>query len=271
MESGMKKELHENMLWWDEAAVLHAESGYYDVAGFLTGKSTLHDLEKELLGDVRGKSLLHLQCHFGLDTLSLARLGAAATGVDFSEEAIRIARSLNDRLGLGARFVRSNVYDLKENLTGQFDIVYTSYGVLCWLHDLKGWAEVIAHFLKDGGRFVLIDGHPLGDMFAEEDGQLRLASPYFYREEPDVVVGDGTYAVPDAVMTHKKKNEWAHSISEIMQSLWGAGLQITSFSEYPYGFYEKFPGLMKRDDAGRWVFKDEGAKPPLMFSLTARK
>lgn len=267
----MNKDLKVNQKWWNEAASLHAASAFYDVEGFLQGKSTLKNIEKEKLGDLRGKRLLHLQCHFGMDSLSLARLGAKVTGVDFSEEAIRLARSLNERLGLDADFVCCDLYDLREHLSGQYDIVYTSYGVLCWLNDLTGWASIIDHYLKPGGLFLIVEGHPLANVFDAENGQIFLADSYFYREAPSTCTGDGTYAVPDAVKVHKTTNEWSHSISEIMQVLWSIGLTITSFEEYSYGFYEKFPGLMKETEDGRWLFHNEQWCLPLLFSLTARK
>lgn len=267
----MHKDLQENYQWWNEAAPLHATSTFYDVEGFLMGKSTLHDIELERLGDLRGKKLLHLQCHFGMDTLSLARLGAKVTGIDFSDEAIKLAKSLNEKLGLDAEFVCSNLYDLPQNLSGLYDIVYTSYGVLCWLNDLQGWAETIAHFLKPGGLFLVVEGHPLADLFEPKEGQLHLTGSYFYDQHPHTETGDGTYAVPDAVKKHKTTNEWAHSMSEIMQALWSAGLKITSFTEYPYCFYEKFAGMMEQDTNGWWVLQDKRLKLPMMFSMTARK
>lgn len=269
----MDKYIQENLQWWNEAAPLHAASTFYDVEGFLKGKSTLHNLEKEKLGDLRDQKLLHLQCHFGMDTLSLARLGAKVTGVDFSEEAIRLAKSLNEKLGLDAQFVCSNVYDLPQHISAQYDIVYTSYGVLCWLNDLPNWAKVIAHFLKPGGRFLIVESHPFADMLDVKDQQLEIAYSYFFDQAPYTVIDDGTYADRQAVMKNKTTHEWAHSLSEIMQSLWSAGLTIQSFEEYPYCFYEKFSGMMEKNDDGWWVFKDEKwkRKLPLMFSLMAQK
>ena len=267
----MNKDLVPNLHWWNEAAPLHAASAFYDVEGFLNGRSTLMEIEKVKLGDLRGKKLLHLQCHFGMDTLSLARLGAQVTGVDFSPEAIKLAKSLNEKLGLDAEFICSNIYDLRQNLSGQYDIVYTSYGVLCWLNDLPGWGEIIAHFLKPGGQFLIVEGHPLANMFIAEEGLLQMADSYFYDPTPYTDTSDGTYAAPDAVKQHKTTNEWAHSISEIMQVLWSAGLTITSFEEYPYCFYEKFAGMMGQTDSGWWVLKNEKHKLPMMFSMTAKK
>ena len=164
---------------------IHERSDFYDVAGFKAGKSTLMPVEVEEVGDVAGKSLLHLQCHFGLDTMSWARLGAKATGVDFSEPAIALARSLSDELAIDVRFVHSNVYDLPENLEGRFDIVFTSYGAVNWLPDLAGWARVVSHFLKPGGTFYVIDGHPFTwGLDDENPDDIIIRYPYFRSDEP---------------------------------------------------------------------------------------
>src|SRR5438067_5957834 len=170
---------------WDAWAAINAASANYDVAGFKAGKLSLNRIEREELGDVAGKSLLHLQCHFGLDSLSWARLGAAVTGVDFSDKAIALARSLSEETGIPATFVQSNIYDLADNLTGQFDIVFTSYGVLWWLPDLAGWAKVVSHFLKPGGTFLLVEAHPIASMFDPDDpSELKVKYPYFPSREP---------------------------------------------------------------------------------------
>ena len=153
---------------WNERTRVHAGSDFYDVAGFKDGRITLNEFERAGVGDVRGKSFLHLQCHFGLDTLSWARLGANATGVDISDDAIGLARKLNDEVGLDAKFVRSDIYDLPQVLDGEFDIVYTAMGVLAWLPDLAAWAEVVARYLKP--RRALL---PAGDSSREPDLRRR--------------------------------------------------------------------------------------------------
>ena len=165
----LDEQLQVNRTNWDERTPVHAASESYDVEGFKAGRITLHDVERGEMGDVSGKTLLHLQCHFGLDTMSWARLGAKATGVDFSDAAIDLARSLNSELDLDVRFIRSNVYDLPDVLDEQFDIVFTSVGVLCWLPDLDKWASVVSHHLKPGGMFYILDGHPLMNVFEESE------------------------------------------------------------------------------------------------------
>jgi len=149
-----------NKARWNELVGLHAKSEEYDLEGFIAGRNSLHRVELDILGDIAGKSLLHLQCHFGLDTLSWARLGAKVTGVDFSESAIELARQIAARIGVDAEFICSNVYDLPEVHEGEYDIVFTSVGVLCWLQDIRGWGRIIARYLKPGGVFLLVESHP---------------------------------------------------------------------------------------------------------------
>ena len=159
---------------WNELVGIHADSEEYDIDGFIAGKNSLQDIELRILGDVKGKSLLHLQYHFGMDTINWSRLGVKATGVDFSETAIELARELAKKTGMDTNFVCSNVYDLRNNLTGQFDIVFTSIGVLCWLQDVKEWARIIAHFLKPGGTFLLVESHPFMWVFDDEGEELSI-------------------------------------------------------------------------------------------------
>src|SRR5205823_6481205 len=163
--TAMDEYIEANRKHWDELVSIHVKSAFYTVDSVRQGRTSLHPLEIEELGDVRGKRLLHLQCHFGLDTLSWARLGAAVTGADFSDEAIRTARELASELQIPATFVLSNLYDLPGALDGQFDVVYTSHGVLGWLPDIAGWARVAAHFVKPGGFFYVAEIHPVAQVF----------------------------------------------------------------------------------------------------------
>ncbi|TRO50928.1 class I SAM-dependent methyltransferase, partial [Candidatus Bathyarchaeota archaeon] len=165
---------------WNELVDIHAKSKEYDLENFIAGKNSLHRVEREKLGDVKGKSLLHLQCHFGLDTISWARLGAKVTGVDFSETAIELAREIAKKVGVDAEFVCSNVYDLPKVHKGEYDIVFTSYGVLCWLQDIEEWARVIAHFLKPGGTFLIVESHPFMWVFDDESEELRQKFSYWH-------------------------------------------------------------------------------------------
>jgi len=255
---------------WDESVPLHVASKEYDVPAFLRGRSTLQRLELQDVGPVRGKSLLHLQCHFGLDTLSWARRGARVTGVDFSLPAIKAARRLARELGVKAQFVQSNIYDLAEVFDRKFDIVYTGQGALCWLPDIEGWARVVSRFLKPGGRFYLLEDHPLADVFVNESAttRLELKVPYFgeqaLREEYD-----GTYATTEK-MKNRVTYSWIHPVSEILTSLINHGLVIESVREYPFTFWKRF-SFMTRDRQGWWHLKDHDGLVPLMWSVRARR
>lgn len=181
---------------WNERTAIHARSQSYDLAGFRAGRSSLLPIELAEVGDVAGKSLLHLQCHLGVDSLSWARLGARVTGVDFADEALAVARGLNEELGLDTRFLHANLYDLPDLLNEQFDIVYTTYGVLCWLHDIPRWAQIAASYVKPGGILYLADFHPLMVAMSDEgvvDGAIRLAFPYFPQPEPVYCAPGCTY------------------------------------------------------------------------------
>jgi len=265
----MDKYIRMNRELWNELTPIHARSNYYDVEGFNSGKSTLRPIELEELGDVSGKSLLHLQCHFGMDTLSWARLGARVTGLDLSDKAIALARRLSKETGIEASFVQSDIYDLPENLDGDFDIVFTSYGVLCWLPDLGRWAEIIAHFLKPGGIFYMVADHPLNNVFASKENsiELKIAYSYFHATEPIEWGAGSSYADPNAKVSHPSY-EWTHSLSDVLNALISAGLRIEFVHEFPVCAYQRFP-FMEQDKDGWWRLK--GDNIPLTFSLRANK
>ena len=254
---------------WDESVPLHVASASYDVPSFLRGKSTLLALEVKELGSVRGKSLLHLQCHFGLDTLSWARRGAKVTGVDFSLPAIRAARRLARQVGIKARFLPSNVYDLPGVLDERFDIVYTAKGVICWLPDIDRWAQVVARFLKPGGRFYFLEDHPIAEVFPNEPAvtRLELKIPYFtshaLREEYD-----GTYAV-DVKMRNRVTYSWIHPVSKVLSAMVKSGLRIETVREYPFSYWRRF-SFMTQDSKGYWRLKESEGLIPLMWSVKAR-
>jgi SAM-dependent methyltransferase len=255
---------------WNAWTALNAASAHYDVAGFEAGTSTLNAIERDELGAVAGKSLLHLQCHFGLDTLSWARLGAAATGVDFAEEAVALAQELNRDAGLDARFMCADLYDLPAALTGTFDIVYTSGGVLFWLKDLDRWAEIVAHFLAPGGVFYLLEMHPVINVFDRQDATgLRVAYPYFHTREPIPFTTTGTFADPGA--GHETvEYSWNYGLGEVVTALIGAGLRIEYLHEFPYATAQWFP-FMRQGTDGWWRWDDPTNTLPLLFSLRATK
>jgi SAM-dependent methyltransferase len=260
-----------NQALWDMWTPYHVTSPFYNVAGFKAGRDSLDPITLAGPGDVRGKSLLHLQCHFGLDTLSWARRGATVTGVDFSEKAITAARALATELHLPATFVHSNLYDLPQHLTGHFDVVFTSYGVLGWLPDLEGWAQVIAHFLTPGGIFSIVEAHPFALLFDErrDDAELRLRESYFHGPEPLREEEQGSYAVP-AAPVQSVSYVWLHRLADIMGSLLRAGLRLVSFEEYPFLSWPFFPWMERRAD-GMWHLPSGQGDIPLMFSLQATK
>ncbi|MHA1933861.1 MAG: class I SAM-dependent methyltransferase [Candidatus Thorarchaeota archaeon] len=260
-----------NKLLWDQLAEVHYKTDFYDVKGFLNGKSSIDPIEEREVGDVTDKSLLHLMCHFGMDTLSWARLGANVTGVDFSEKAINLARTLSHESGIQARFIQSNVYDLSAVLDDEFDIVFTSGGVIVWLQDLKKWSRIIARHLKEGGFFYIREFHPFGYIFDNDnETELRVRYPYFQRETPLRFEDDTTYADSDARIEKIPSFEWNHSISKIITVLLDAGLKIDSFNEYPFTAYKALPFMVQNKD-GRWVLAEHAESVPLMFSLKATK
>ena len=252
---------------WNQWTPSHSKSAFYDVAGFRSGKSTLKFIEREALGEVSGKSILHLQCHLGLDSLSLARAGAKVTGVDYSEKAIDFARTLSDDMAIPARFICCNVFDLEAELGERFDIVFASYGVLHWLPDLSRLCQIVARYLKHGGIFFLVDFHPLFNML-DQQGQ-ELVFPYFPGTTPLLQTKRELCIEPEANEEHAAY-EWPHSLAEIVTAAIGAGLQILEFSEYPFMVFGVLPYLKDIGD-GRYVATHAGFPLPLMFSIKATK
>jgi 2-polyprenyl-3-methyl-5-hydroxy-6-metoxy-1,4-benzoquinol methylase len=257
-----------NKARWNELVDIHARSQEYDLEGFIAGKNSLHQPELGILGDVRGKSLLHLQCHFGLDTISWARLGAKVTGVDFSDTAIELAREIARRAGVDAEFVCSNVYDLPKVLDRQYDIVFTSIGVLCWLHDIEEWGRIVARYLKPGGTFLLVESHPLMGMFDDESEELNIRYSYWHSDEPMSWETEGTYADEDAKITNRRSYEWQHTVSDVLNSLIKAGLRVKEIREYPYLPWRYVKKAEKGLDGG-WRIPDDPL--PQMWSVEAVK
>jgi SAM-dependent methyltransferase len=259
-----------NRRLWNEWAHINAASEFYDVEGFKRGGTRLRPYEIEEVGDVAGKDLLHLQCHIGLDTLSWARLGANVTGADFSSEAIELARKLATELDLPARFVCADLPDLPSKLRGDFDIVYTSRGVLGWLPDLADWAGVAAHFVRPGGFLYVTEAHPLLWTFDddEEVRELRFRYSYF-GGEPLAFPTQGSYADRTAQVREPMEYGWNHSLGEIVTLLAEAGLRVEFLRELPFVDWP-VPFLVQRDD-GTWRLPEGQPELPLFFSLKARK
>ena len=258
-----------NRAAWDERVGLHLESAYYDNESFRAGRSSLRPFELEEVGPVEGRTLVHLQCHFGQDTLSWARRGATVTGLDFSGDAVAAARELAADIGIDAEFVEANVFDAVEALGGrQFDIVYTGLGALVWLPDMTRWASVAAALVKPGGVLYLAEFHPVADVFAHES--LLADHDYFTRPEGSRFESSGTYTDWDAPTRANVNYEWTHPVSEVVTALLDAGLRLELLHEHDHTLFERWPFLERRDDGTYWL--PEGMpRLPLMYSLRAAK
>jgi SAM-dependent methyltransferase len=269
----------ENKQSWNKRAAVHKDSAFYDLDSFKKGKSSLNKIELDELGDVKGKSLLHLQCHFGMDTMSWAREGAIVTGVDFSDEAINLAKEINDELKLDAKFICSNIYDLKENAealryySSPFgggwegaDIVFTSYGTIGWLPDLDKWAAIITHFLKPGGVFYIADFHPT--LWMMDDDFEKIKFSYFNAAVITEEIS-GSYSDRNAPIK-STEHGWNHPFSEIIGALLKQNLQIVLFNEFSYSPYNCFNNLEQGAD-DMWRIKGMGEKLPMMYSIKAVK
>ncbi len=265
-----------NRAGWDERAPAHAASPDYAVERFAQDPEYLSDVVRfdlPRLGDVGGLRGVHLQCHIGTDTISLARLGARMTGLDFSEPAIEQARLLAARTGLDVSFVEAELHDAPRVLEpGAFDFVFTGIGALCWLPAVRPWARVVAELLRPGGWLFIREGHPMLWSLADRtDGLLVVEHPYFEREEPLVWDEGGTYVQTDAVFEHTVTHEWNHGLGEIVTALLAQGLELTLFEEHDSVPWEALPGAMERTAAGEWRLADRPWRLPHSYTLRAVK
>ena len=266
-----------NRASWDERVPAHAASPDYQLERYAADPGFLSDIVRfdlPRLGSVSGLRGVHLQCHIGTDTVSLARLGASMTGLDFSGPAVGQARSLAARIGADARFVQADVYAAAEVLgRAAFDLVFTGIGALCWLPGIRRWAAVVADLLRPGGRLFVREGHPmlwaLDD--ARQDNLLVVRYPYFEREEPMVFDDAGTYVETDVVFEHNITHVWNHGLGEIITALLDAGMQITSLTEHDSVPWEALPGKMERIDGGEWRLADQPWRLPHSYTLQAVK
>lgn len=255
-----------NKATWNDKVKVHAKSDMYAMDDFKKGKTSLMKYELDALGDVNGKSLLHLQCHFGQDTLSWNRLGAKSTGVDLSDEGIKLAKELNAELNLDAQFVCCNVLDTAKHVEGNFDIVFTSYGVIGWLPDLKPWGKMIAEKLKKGGTFYMVEFHPIVWMFDYLDSKPIMKYGYM-QDEVIYEEYEGTYANQDSKMITKEYG-WNHGLSEVINALTEAGLKTEYLNEYNESPYNVLPDLVETK-SGNYETKDK--LYPLIFEIKATK
>jgi 2-polyprenyl-3-methyl-5-hydroxy-6-metoxy-1,4-benzoquinol methylase len=260
---------------WNQRTLVHKDSSFYNLENFKAGANALTPIELNEIGDVRGKSLLHLQCHFGMDTLSLSRMGAKCTGVDLSDEAIRLAKEINTELNLDAKFICCNVYDTCEYVKEQFDMVFTTYGTIGWLPDLQPWATMIAEKLKPGGTFYIAEFHPVVWMFDNDFTKIEYA---YENKEVIVTENEGTYTDRNADIKGKEFS-WNHSISEVLNALINAGLKIELFNEHMFSPYPCFRNVVEFEKArpddpfgrGKWHIKGMEGKIPMVYSLKAVK
>ncbi len=253
---------------WNKRTEVHLTSQFYDVKGFLEGNNSLMNIELALLGDISGKSILHLQCHFGQDTISFSRLGAEATGVDLSDRAIDAAKDLAEKAGTNTQFICCDIYDLLQHLDKQFDIVFTSYGTIGWLPDMDKWAGIISRFLKPGGRFIFAEFHPVVWMF---DYQFDKVAYNYFKDGAIIEDSTGTYGDDGAEdkITFTEIS-WNHSISEVLNALIKSGLEINSLNEYDYSPYNCFKETVEVAPK-KFRIKHLGNKIPMVYSISATK
>lgn len=251
---------------WNQRTVVHKASEFYNLSGFKAGETVITPIELNELGEVDGKTMLHLQCHFGMDSLDWARRGALVTGIDISDTAIVEARKLNEELRMNVKFVCCNVLDTSKYVSDQFDIVFTSYGTIGWLPDLQPWATMIAERLKPGGVFYIAEFHPVIWMF--DDDFTHIAYSY---ENKEVIITEnqGTYTDRSAAISGKEYS-WNHSISEVLNSLIAAGLKIELFNEHMYSPYPCFRNTVEVEP-GKWHIRGLEGKLPMVYSLKAHK
>lgn len=253
---------------WNNRTETHLKSDFYNLDAFLKGKTSLNDIELNLLGDIKGKSILHLQCHFGQDSISLGRMGAKVTGIDLSDKAIAAANEIAEKTKTAATFICCNIYDLPEHLTEQFDIVFTSYGTIGWLPDLDQWAQIVSRFLKPGGKFIFVEFHPVVWMF--DDNFDKIGYNYF-NTGPIIEISDGTYADREAKISQKSVG-WNHSISEVINNLLKNNLELTLIDEFDYSPYNCFNNTVEcGTEQKKYRIKHLENKIPMIYAIAATK
>ncbi len=263
-----------NRAWWDERAPAHASSPDYAVQELIADPTRLSDVVRfdlPRLGDINGQCGIHLQCHIGTDTISLHRLGAAMTGLDFSSESIATARRIAADAGADVTFVQADVYSAPAAVTGEFDFVFTGIGALCWLPDVGLWARTVAKLLRPGGRLFLREGHPMLLAFDEQrTDEWVLRYPYFEQSEPEHSDAPGTYVDSEVEFGHNQARDWSHSLGEVITAVLAAGLELTMFVEHDSVPWEGLPGRMRRD-GGEWRLIEHSERLPLSYTLQAVK
>ncbi len=263
-----------NLANWEDRVPAHVASPDYAVEAMVADPGLLSDVvrfDRDRLGSLVGQRAVHLQCHIGTDTVSLARLGATVTGLDFSPSALAASRDLAARTGADVRFVEADVYAAAEVLEpGSYDLVYTGVGALCWLPDITGWARVAAELLAPGGRLFVREGHPLLWALDERHTDALVVDfPYFEREHPEVWDDPGTYVDTEATFAHNVTHTWNHGIGQILTAVLDAGLDVTDFVEHDSVPWNALPGQMVRDDASEWRLAERPWRLPASYTLQA--
>lgn len=255
-----------NKRWWNTITPIHAKSPLYNLKAFKKGTTSLQDLEQKEIGDVKGKTMLHVLCHFGMDSLSWARKGAIVTGVDISETAISLAKKLSQETHTPATFLCSDFYNLPTILHKKFDIIFMSYGVLLWLSDINKWADIVKQLLKKNGYMYIVDLHPFTNILSYN---LKMTYDYFDKG-PFKDDATGSYTNWNE-KTKGVTYEWSYTMSDIVNALLQSGLTIEFLHEFPYTMYNQFPGHMKKNSKGQYELKNKNMQIPLLFSLKAKK
>ncbi len=268
----MNDEISINLKRWDELVNLHFQSKFYDVQSFINGKNTIPELEQRLLGDISGKKILHLQCHFGMDTLSLARMGAIVTGIDFSSNAILTAEKLRDEVGISedhVKFIQADIMSVNplEMIDNDYDMVFTTHGTISWLPDLFKWATLISYALKTGGNLFFMDTHPLLSIF---EGDMEMRYNYFHTGKPSYYEYEYSYA-SDTKVKNRSANNWTYDMAYILNSLINAGLTIQRMEEYPFLAWKFFDIMKKRDDGYFYFPENSELSVPMMLLIIAEK
>jgi len=260
----MKDYIETNKALWNARTEVHFDSSFYDNEGFLETLDSLTEIEKDLLGDIKGKRIIHLQCHFGQDSISLAQMGASVTALDFSDNAIKRAIELNKRAGTDVEFILGDVFKARELCKGDFDLVFTSFGVLGWLPDMDAWAGVVKSLLKPDGKLVLAEFHPVVWMFSDDftHVQYPYSSPEGFREQLE-----GTYTDQNAPITLESVF-WNHGLANVMQALLKKSMVINDFQEYNYSPHNSFQPTVQTGHR-RFMIKGMEEKLPMVYSIIA--
>lgn len=251
---------------WNNRVDAHLKSDFYDLDGFLKGNTSLNEIELKLLGDIKGKSILHLQCHFGQDSISLSKLGATVTGVDLSDKAIKRAKELSKKTNSTTSFICCDVYDLPNHLDKQFDFVFTSYGTIGWLPDLGQWGKIVSKYLKPNGRLVFVEFHPIVWMFNDSFDKIEYS---YFNTGAIVETESGTYADREAKISQECVM-WNHGIGEVLNSLIRNGLEINSFEEYDYSPYNCFMGTVEFEPK-KYRIEHLENKIPMVYAIVGTK